>query len=285
MTSCDDKGLPAWFVRIFESGFQPYIATSECLLPYLNTMPFGQQATCFVMENGDHEPFFEAYLLANSLGFESPGLKMPHWVMVDCAVMQTAIVGFMKSKSEISDSLARFFREDKGIAFDKLSHIPVSGQISASAIDGKSLIGFSLFSLQRKLNGPRGLGIYTKALAFEVYQAKKYQSFRAISYYDSAALRIHGRFSSEMEIDQAIVPLHPRKDMALLYKMAIKFDPNLLDEPLPDVEPSFWLNAEDAHVKRDMRDGMRQGKKYIIAPPFSVQRDGSIYLPIIERDQ
>jgi hypothetical protein len=32
-----------------------------------------------------------------------------------------------------------------------------------------------------------------------------------------------------------------------------------------------------------MAEGIKQGKRYIIAPPFSVQREGGVFLPIVEK--
>ena len=47
----------------------------------------------------------EAYLLSNSLSYESPNLKMPHWVLIDCVLMQTAVVGFTIAKSAVPEEL------------------------------------------------------------------------------------------------------------------------------------------------------------------------------------
>lgn len=278
---------PAWLTRILNSGYEIYIAASERLLASLNVQPFGVKARCFTMENPEHHMFHEAYLLSNSLSFRSPDLKMPHWVLIDCALMQTAIVGFMKPVDTFADSFLHYYRSDRFIDFSKLTHIPVSGQIASPAIDGQSLTGISLFSLARQIEGEgaeAGMGLYTKALAFEVHGHERYPYYYGIAQYNNPSLRIHGRFAPQMEIYNPIVPLHPAKDMTLVYKTAIAFDPYTLDaaQHPPAPTPSYWMAADDVAKKQEMIEGIKKGKRYIIAPPFQVEKDGKILLPIIE---
>jgi hypothetical protein len=275
---------PLWLKELLEAGFKPYIASSARLLPFLNTRPFGVEAATYVMENQAHHPFHEAYLLSNSLSFKSPDLKMPHWVLIDCVLMQTAVVGFMNNKGDVSENLLQHYRNDSSIDFENLNHIPVSGQIASPNADGKSLTGISLFSLARDIDGPKKLGFFTKALAFEVHQGHRYEWYYGVAQYDNPALRIHGRFAPRMEIYQPIVLLHPRKDMTLVYKMRIDFDPYALEaSPVTAApEPTFWMNAKDRDAKLRMQEGIAAGKRYFIAPPFSVVKGDEILLPIIE---
>lgn len=286
-----DQQTPGWLTGLIDKGFEPYIATSRKLVPYLNTTPFGQKATVYVMDEMNDDSFMEAYflleayLLSNSLGFESPNLKMPHWVLIDCVLMQTAVVGFTVPKSAVPEELLSYYRADQKISLDKLTRIPVSGQISSSDIGGKTMTGSSLFSLGRRwLGGVERLGLYTRTLAFEVYNAKAYDAFYGITQYDNMALRIHGRFTHEMEITQPVVRLHPGKEMTFVYKMKLDYDPQNPNKLQAPVEPTFWLNATDKDKKYEMQQNIKKGKRYIIAPPFSIQRDGGIFLPIIEKD-
>jgi len=265
-------------------GYLPYVATSERLLPCFNTKPFGKEAACFTIENADHQPFLEAYLLSNSLSFEKQESKMPHWVLVDCVLLQTAVVGFMKKVSEVPESLLKYYQEDENVDLDKLTYLPVSGQIAGLAADGKSVVGLSLFSLGPKLGEPVGLGLYTKGLALEALRADQLEYVFGITQYDNRSLRIHGRFADKMEIYQPIVPLHPYKDMTLVYRMALNYDPYNLKEKLADKEPTFWLKATDKESKERMQAAMTEGKRFYIAPPFIVDRDGELFLPIIEEE-
>jgi hypothetical protein len=279
-----EQKAPAWLLEMDALGYRPYIATSERLLPFFNTKPFGRQADCFLLEDPKHHAFHEAYLLSNSLSFEKPDIKMPHWVLVDCVLMQTAIVGFMKDVSKIPEPLLKHYHDDASVDVSQLQSLPVSGQIASLAADGKSVVGLSLFSLGPRLGEPKGLGLYTKALALEVYRAAQYEYIYGITQYDNRSLRIHGRFAEKMEIYQPTVPLHPYKDMTLIYRMSLKYDVYNLDKGPAEKEPTFWLNAQDKEGKQRIQAGMTKGKRYIIAPPFLVKRDGECFLPIVEED-
>jgi hypothetical protein len=291
MTSeTEGKETPEWLTRLKEKGFRPYIATSRKLLPHLNVAPFGHKASLYLMDEPDDGVFLqayfllEAYLLSNSLSYESPNLKMPHWVLIDCVLMQTAIVGFTLPTESLPDELLAYYRQDERITLDKLDRIPVSGQISATNIGDDSMTGISLFSLGRRwLKSEQRLGLFTKALALEVYRASGRDLYYGITQYDNTSLRIHGRFTSEMEISQPMVLLHPGKEMTFIYKMKLDYDPANPGKILPEPEPTFWLNAHDTEKKRAMQQGIKNGKRYIIAPPFSVRREGAIHLPIIEK--
>jgi hypothetical protein len=79
------------------------------------------------------------------------------------------------------------------------------------------------------------------------------------------------------------VLLHHYKELTFVYKMRLDYDPYHLLAPLPESEPDFWLSAHDANKKYEIRKGIQKGKRYIIAPPFSVQRDAGVFLPIVEK--
>jgi hypothetical protein len=273
---------PAWLYRLLDAGYQPYIATSRHVMSALNTSPFGLHTNCSLLDDDNELPFLEAYLLSNSLSFNSPNLKMPHWVMIDCALMQSAIVGFTKSVADCPRDLLKHYKRDLGINFERLERIPVSGQIASPATNRDLFIGISLFSLGQSHFSDKGLGLYTKALALEVYNAQQTRRFCGISQYDNPALKIHGRFGSRMRITQATVPLHPKRDMTLIYEMKIEYDPHQLDERPSAIEPSFWLAAQDLNAKVRIQAGIRAGRSYYIVPPFAVQNGESIFLPIVE---
>lgn len=281
--------MPTWLKGLLERGYRPYIATSRRLLSQLNIAPFGcsiESGTVetYLLDDEDQVPFHEAYLLSNSLSFSSPDLKMPNWVMIDCALMQSAIVGFTKDKAEIPEALIGFYQMDERIDYQRLKRIPVSGQIASPAITRaeNSLVGISLFSLGHQVSGARHLGLFTKALALEVYGARNNASFYGISQYDNPALKIHGRFSPVMEIEQAMVHLHPRREMTLIYKMKVEYDPERLEEPREELAPTFWMDAHDTEKKREIAAGLAKGKRYQIVAPFAVHEQGKIRLPILE---
>ncbi len=275
-------GCPAWLTKILQAGYIPYIATSRDLLPYFDTAPFGLPVQTFFMEEPSHKSFLETYLMSNTLSFKNPDVQMPKWVLIDCVLMQTAIVGFMKPTSEVPDKLLESYRNNKLVDIDHLSYLPISGHVSSPCVGGIGFVGISLFSLGREIGDIKGLGLYSKALALEVYRAPSHKVFRGIVQYDNNALRVHGRFSTRTEITQPMVPLHPRNDMTLIYQQQIDYDPYQLDKlPAPE-NPTFWLNARDSAAKRQLLDGRNNGNKYIIVPPFQVQSGEDVLLPIVE---
>ncbi len=274
---------PAWLASLLEHGYVPYIATSKRLLPHFNLKPFGIDLCPFVMEAEEHKALLEAYLLSNSLSFKSADYKMPGWVYVDCVLMQESVVGFMKPKGDIPKVMLEHYQNDPCIELEQLSHIPVSGQIDAMAADG-SFVNFSLFSLGREIDGVKNLGLYTKILSLETHMANG-KEYRVIAQYDSPSIKVHGRVSKSMEIEQSMVPLHPGKDMTLILKMNVNYSPDHVEIPDHPIKPTFWLNAHDMSTKRRIQEGIESGKHYIIAPPYSVTRSDGVFLPIIERPQ
>lgn len=285
-----NQQAPDWMQVLKQKGFEPYVATSKIAAPGLNLAPFGEQLPVHYMEDAEEGSFLEAYmfletyLLSNSLSFESPGLKMPNWVLIDCVLMQTAIVGFTAPIDLIPSEILQHYKNDPAIDISKLKRMPVSGQICAFVAGGKSLTGISLFSLGKFLkNNPGKLGFYTKMLALETYRARDYESIYGIAQYNNRSLKIHGSFGPEMELYQPTVSLHPGKDMTFVYKLKPEYDPYDFKMPVAKAEPSFWMNAYDTEKKKEMQAGIKQGKRYIFSPPFRTQRDDNIYLPIIEQ--
>ncbi|MDD5587323.1 MAG: hypothetical protein PHY92_10300, partial [Alphaproteobacteria bacterium] len=98
-------------------------------------------------------------------------------------------------------------------------------------------------------------------------------------------LKVHGRITKSMEIEQPMVLLHPGKDMTFVLKMNVSYSAGDIGASEHPMTPTFWLNSHDIAAKHRMQEGIKQGKSYVIAPPYSVTRNNGIYLPIIERPQ
>ena len=275
---------PEWFSRLMLKGYRPYIATSRRLLEFINLTPYGLPADLYLLDDAEQIPFHEAYLLSNSLGFSAPDLKMPHWVLIDCALMQSAVVGFTRAVGDIPPELRDYYKADPRVDLSKLSRLPISGQIASPSAEPGNFVGISLFSLGRHFGGDAGIGLYTKALALEVYKVREGGTFRGISQYDNPAIKIHGRFSRSLEIEQVMVPLHPRREMTFIYKMDVDYDPHGLEDVPLAVEPTFWLNARDTVTKRRMEIAKSEGRTFRIVPPFITHRDGESFVPIVEGD-
>jgi len=266
------------FQAVLDDGFVPYVATTEVYLPHLDFSFLGSGASVRILERAEDRPFHNAYLLANSLAFGSPSLKMPNWVYIDCVLMQSAVVGFALPLDRVPDKLKKFFEDDPAIDFKSLDLIPVSGQIAGLGIDGQTLVGFSLFSLRRYFQPEKfpELSLPTKYAALHVYKADQRKEFFGISQYDNAALRTHSLFGKQMIIAQPMMPLHPLGHMSFVYRMNVEFDLPVAAEQSYD----FLMRADDETQKQNIQARMAKGEKFIIRQPVHIKKDQALYLPI-----
>jgi len=268
-----------WFQHLTEMGLRPYVATARHQLPALALEGAGPDPLVFCLEDTNAKSFHSAYNTANALAFGARDLTMPGWVYIDCVLMQTAVVGFAAPKDQIPGHLLKEF----GPVVEALDWVPLSGQTASPAIDGKTLVGFSLFSLRSYWPELPALGLATKGLALEVYKARAYDRFLGITQYDNPALAMHGRFGKSIEIISARVPLHAQGQSSLVYGMKIDFDPACLDE-VPDAQqaPDFWIDNQDPETIARVEAGIAAGHRYFILPPFQVREGGKVKLPIAE---
>ncbi len=280
--------IKPWLKDILELGLVPYVSTSANVLPSLDMRFFAGHQHIKLLEEEQHKSFHQAYLLANSLGFGSPDLKMPNWVYIDCVLMQTAVIGFALPVAKMPKSLLAFFEDDAEIDVSTLDIIPVSGQIAAMGMDGKTITGYSLFSLkpwllEQEIFKQVRLGCLTKYAALKVYEAEKQgRVVMGISQYDNPALKIHGAFGRKMYIEQPIVPLHPKAEMTFTYSMKAVLDDARVLGSLPDdgKAPDVLMNARDTSFKHEMQRRIRQGERFYIKDPIQIKKDNEIYLPI-----
>lgn len=260
------------------AGLSPFIATSRMVLGALDQSVTGRAGHVYLLEREQDRSFHEAFRLANGLGF-APAAKMPNWVLVDCMLMQTAIVGFAITKKRAPDSLIREFENDPSFDLADLDYLPVSGQIAGSSLDGKSLVGFSLFSLRRYLPQVPALGVVTKALALQVYRAQG-RRFVGLTFWDNKALSIQGRFGRPMRIESTTVPIYSSRPTAMTYSMVIDFDPDEMHEREAPGRHDFLMRADDEAKKREISRGQAEGLSYIIVPPYQIEKGGVIEIPI-----
>lgn len=280
--------MEKWIEEALDLDLVPYIATSEQLLSHIDSSVFGGHEVVKVLENPDHGHFHEAYLVSNSLAFGDPALKMPNWVYIDCVLMQTAVVGFAIHVNDAPDSLLEHYERDPYVDVEKLDYIPVSGQIASLGMDGKTLVGFSLFSLRRQLanKSVSKLAVRTKYAALAAYRAEEKEKFIGISQYNNHALKIHSLFGDKMYIDRTTMPLHPLRDMSFTYSMKVRLDKEaIFNKPDPeDGKYDFLLRADDLAAKTQMQEKIQAGQKFYIAPPIHIKKEDGLYLPICSED-
>jgi len=261
------------------AGLTPFVATSRLVLEALDRTALGRSGHTYLLEREEDRPFHEAFRLANALGFTSAAAKMPEWVMVDCVLMQTAIVGFAIAKKRAPPNLLREFQDDSSFDLAEVDALPVSGQIAGSSLDGRSLVGFSLFSLRRYLSHVPALGMVTKALALQVYRAQG-RRFVGLACWDNKALSMQGRFGRPMKVESTTVPIYPAHYHAMTYSMVIDFDPDEMHERERPGRYDFLLRCDDEKKKHEMSHGQAEGHSYIIVPPYQIEKNNGIEIPI-----
>lgn len=273
-----------WLKEILDLGLVPYVSTSAHFADSLDFSLFEETHITRFLAEEDHKKFHDAYLLSNSLGFGNADLKMPNWVYIDCVLMQTAVVGFAIVVEKASDELLEFYRNDPSVDLDRLDYIPISGQIASMGIDGKTITGYSVFSLKKYVPEIKHirLGSLTKYAALSVYQADKRERLMGIAQYDNHAVKLHATFGRKMYIEQPTMPLHPLKDMTFTYSMKAVFDEDRIFGGIKDdgKQPDFLMRADDLDMKKEMRKRMTNGEKFYIKDPIQIIKDGEVYLPI-----
>lgn len=281
--------MKPWLNDLLDAGLVPYVATSEKLLDYLDLSIFGGREVVKILEHDQDRNFHEAYLVSNSLAFGNPDLKMPNWVYIDCVLMQSAVVGFALPVSKAPPSLVDFYEKDPWVDVATLDYIPVSGQIAALGVDGKRLVGFSLFSLRRQIQhlNIHKLALKTKYAALSVYRAPERETFAGVTQYDNRALTTHAVFGEKIYIERTTSPLHPLRDMSFTYAMKVDFDDERIFAELNDNNApyDFLLKADDLAKKKEMQDLINKGERFHIVSPIHIQKEDGLYLPIkIEKD-
>ena len=276
--------MKTWISELLDAGLVPYVATSAAFLNHLDLSIFGGREVVRLLENPEHRNFHEAYLVANSLAFGNPNLKMQNWVYIDCVLMQSAVVGFAIPVHKAPTGLLDFFDKDPWVNVNELDYIPVSGQIASLGIDRTSLVGFSLFSLRRQIEQFKvsKLAHKTKYAALSVYRAEELEKYVGISQYDNKALLTHTLFGKKMYIEQVICPLHPLREMSFTYSMKIELDEQRM---LNGVEPTIGnydmlLKADDTEMKRTIQTRMKTGEKFYIQDPVHIEKPDGLYLPL-----
>lgn len=276
--------MKPWLSDLLRLGLVPYVATSNYYASHLDVSIFEERTVFKLLERTEDKPFHQAYLLANALGFDNASLKMPNWVYIDCVLMQTAVVGFALPKALAPEGLLRLFQADPSVDFAALTYLPVSGQIAGFGMDGRTLVGFSLFSLRKHMTGfdVPSLGIATKAAALYAYRADRADRFLGIAQYNNKALSVHARFGKALYIDRPTIPLHPNADLSFVYRMAIDLDDARIfsaDEVM--AEPySELMRFDDSARKLQLAAQIAAGLSVRIVRPTQIVHEGQIHLPL-----
>lgn len=189
----------------------PYVLTPRGNLPFLNLdVDIGQPVETLHIDRDEHAEFCSILNHSNQKAFGGKeGMGMPKWVMLDCAILPSAVVGFMlpveKTPDEILDKL--------DVDDDYDGWVPISEYCGCPTVEKDCISGFSLHS---QLVG-QGIATRTKALAMLVYGAR---SQVGVTQFYNPAIRVHVRFGL-MELVLHRPPIHTYPEDSFVYRLQL----------------------------------------------------------------
>lgn len=252
----------------------PYVLTFGRNAAHLNLdLNLGEDIEVLKVEDDSNAEFARLLNHSNQLAFGGPrSMGMPLWVMLDCAIIPTAITGFMLDADDAPDELWELLDIDD----DYSGWVPVSEYCAALTVEPGCVSGFSLHSHIAS----QGIATRTKALALAVLDAKAQVG---VTQFNNPAIRVHARFGPmEVLIHRPAVHTHP--DDSFVYRLqlpelqmleamarqAMEFG----DPRRPEgVTWAFDPSDERAHVRlrTHMSDG---GRAWIVSPGWHGTSDG-----------
>lgn len=247
----------------------PFVFTTRANAPYLrlDSDQLGLPLELIWVEDPYHASFGALLNHTNQLAFGGANMGMPMWVLLDCGILPSAVVGFAVRR----DALDAAQRERLGVPED-YEHplVPVSEYCGSLMVEPGGICGFSL---QSQLEG-FGLGTRTKALAMWVYKG----TFQVgVTQFDNAAIRVHSRLGPlQFQIHRPSVHTHPQNSFvyrvtlpspAVLAKMARGEIKGVEPDGLPDGGERwiFRIRDEDEHAR--LAELVAGGVKVWIVPP------------------
>ncbi len=197
------------------------------------------------LADGD-APFCLAMNRANCLAYDgtaTPGttrgaLGMPLWVMLDCCLLTSVMVGFSAPADALPGSL-RATLDPEG----ELEHIGISEYIALPSTAPGRVVGVSLFSLARG----KGLGHRSKALGLLALGATH---LTGVAQYDNVAVRLHLAFGP-LRIVTPRAHVHSRPERTFVYETELPSASELWamaqghDVESPRLAAERWMNPSD----------------------------------------
>ena len=177
----------------------------------LDAEALGMPLVVMNIEDARHKPFVCALNETNQSAFGGANMGMPRWVMLDCGILPSAIVGFALPREVATPDLLKTLKIDPATYDYPL--VPVTEYCATPTVEPGCVSGFSL---QSQVTG-RGLATRTKALALWVYRAT---SQVGVTQYDNPAIRVHARFGPlALMLHQPSIHTHATK--SFVYRVAL----------------------------------------------------------------
>ncbi len=215
----------------------PYALTTHRNLPFLDLdLDLDTPVETLLIEEEDHSEFGSLLTRSNHQAFGGPqDMGMPMWVMLDCAILPSAVVGFMLDVDDAPDDILDKLEVDD----DYEGFVPISEYCGCPTLEDNTISGFSLHS---HLPG-QGIATRTKALAMAIYGAK-YQI--GVTQFYNPAIRVHVRFGA-MKIELHRPPVHTHPEDSFVYRLRLPPREVLLN----------MARGADVFGHRDLPEGVR----------------------------
>ncbi len=252
----------------------PYVLTTRRNLPYLDLdIEIGHDLKLMRIEDDRHAEFCTLINRSNHDAFGGrDSMGMPRWVMLDCAVLPSAVVGFMLPVDKTPDEVLERLEVDD----DYEGYVPVSEYCGCPTVEKECVSGFSLHS---QLVG-QGIATRTKALALATYGA---QSQIGVTQFYSPAIRVHVRFG-RMEVLMHRPAIHTYPEDSFVYRLELPPKETLVDmargadvfgeSEIP--EGVRWEFDPDNEMMQGRLAGHIQdgGRVWLIPPGWRATEDG-----------
>ncbi len=270
--------------KLNDLGVETLVVSGRSSLDQLDLSPFGVKLQAVDALN-HHEKwnlgdFLQLYNFMNGLAFGGRGMAMPHWVMVDLALLPSGIVmagikagklGAQLQSDRIDDrargSIFALMAEAERLNYD--GPLPVAAYCATPTVEPGRWIGWSLCSILPGLN----LGHTVKKLALEAYRVRYLDG---IVQYDNASLPIHTRFGA-LRLKMARLVVHPTP-YSFMYETDLSLSASDWSQ-----KPSFLLRPFDTTKQLEMQERIdAHERSYFILPPGAVRKGHETFIPVLE---
>lgn len=249
-----------------EAHLTPYVLTTGANVDMLDLeADVGSSIELLLVEDEKNAEFCTILNRGNQIAFGGPNdMGMPLWVMLDCAILPSAMIGYMLPRERVSDELLERLEVDD----DYDGYVPISEYCACPTVEPGTFSGFSLHS---HVPG-RGIATRTKALGLSVLQASHQIG---VTQFTNPAIRVHVRFGPlEVTIHRPIV--HTHSEDSFVYRLELPEQDELLEIARGDSEfgtgdrPegqrwTFMHDDEVAHGR--LREHLNNGGRAWLIPP------------------
>lgn len=252
----------------------PYVLTHRRNLDFLDLdIDVGTKPQIICVEDDESAEFCAILNRSNQEAFGGPdSMGMPRWVMLDCAILPSAVIGFMLASEDTPEEILDKLDVDD----DYDGYVPVSEYCACPTVEAGCVSGFSLHS---HLIG-HGIATRTKALALAIYAAK---TQIGVTQFYNPAIRVHVRFGAmEMIIHRPSVHTYPED--SFVYRLELPAKEVLVNMARGDdvfgqsdiPEGIRWEFDPDnemmqGRLSRHLQEG---GRAWLIPPGWRASEDG-----------